>query len=469
MKKKRIGYSTIVKRNLKYSNIDGSAYAASSGFSNSYLNPYAIALGASNEQIGLLTAIPNLLGRISELSSSPIIEYFKERKKTIKLFKILQMLMWVPVFFVFLAPQHAIWLLILFFTIETISSSIITPIWDSLMGDVVPDEIKGRYFGGRNRITDFSHLVSILIAGLLLQYFANFNLVYGFGLIFFVSIIGKLISLIYVNKMYEPEYSTYKESEFSFKDFIKRMNRTNYGIFVIYLSLLMFSVHIAAPFFTVYMLRDLQFNYLTFTIVIAISIVARIVSGPIWGRHSDRFGNFTVIALTGLLVSFIPLFWLLSTNIIYLIIVELFSGFVWSGFDLASFNFVFDTVVPEKRVRAISYYHVLVGIGVFLGATLGGYLIKFGTMFWSSIYLVFIISGVLRFLVSAIFLPKIREVKKVRKISKGKLLWSVISSEITLGLTYPRILFRKRPRIPKKTLEKLIDEVKRFLERTFKE
>ncbi len=468
MKKKHIDHPAVVKKNLKYSTIDGSASASSIGFSSSYLSPYAIFLGASNEQIGLLTAIPELSGRLSELFSSNIIEYFKNRKKVISIFKILQMLMWIPIFLVFLTPQHAVWLLILFYSVEMISGLVVAPIWNSLMGDIVPDKIKGTYFGRRNRIIDFSLLTSMLIAGLLLNHFANLNLIYSFGLIFLISIVGKFVSLIFLNKMHEPDYYVDEKSKFSFIDFIKKMKSTNYGIFVMYFSLLTFSAQIAAPFFSVYMLRQLKFDYLTYTLISTSSVVASFLTFPIWGKHSDRFGNFKVIALTGMLTSLIPLLWLFSINSIYLMFVNAFAGFVWAGFNLASFNFAFDTVSPAKRVRAFSYFHVLVGIAVFFGATLGGYLMSFGSWFSYPIYFVLIISGILRFLVSIIFLPKIREVKKVKKISKGKFLWSIFEEEVNLGLTYPRILIRKRSKIPKRTLEKLIGEIRRFMEWVFK-
>ena len=72
----------------------------------------------------------------------------------------------------------------------------------------------------------------------------------------------------------------------------------------------------------------------------------------------------------------------------------------------------------------VAYSDILNGIGIFLGATLGGFVswanfIIFGL---TPILFVFLISFVARFLAAAIFLPRIKEVREVEKfdIKGGK-------------------------------------------------
>lgn len=469
-KKKEIGYSPIVKENLKNLTIEGSANSVKVGFGESYFSAYAIkVLNATNFQIGLLTAIPRLFGFLSGLFSSNILDKLKDRKRMIRIFVLINALMFIPIFLSFAVIGYETWFLIFFVTLYFIAGLIMDPAWVSLVGDIVPDKIKGTYFGRRNRVTGFVSFISFLIGGILLQHISGINVLYAFGLIFFIAMIGRLISWYYFSKIYEPKYVVLEESKFSFIDFVKRMKLTNYGIFVIYICIFSFNVQIAAPFFAVYMFRDLNFDYLTFTIVNSASAITSFLSMSMWGRYSDIFGNKKIIALTGFMIPLVPLLWILSRNILYLIFIEIFAGFVWAGFNLCSFNFVFDTVSPEKRARAFSYYNVLYGISIFLGATLGGYLIRYGNMFWSPVYLVFIISGILRFLTSLFFIPKIREVKEVKKISGGKLLLNILTIEIWRGFTQRIIVFREKRKIPKKFIEKLLRELERIWKILFKD
>lgn len=50
-----------VRRSLDLSIKDGVAFASTTGFGDNYINPFAVALGASNFQIGLLSSIPQFL------------------------------------------------------------------------------------------------------------------------------------------------------------------------------------------------------------------------------------------------------------------------------------------------------------------------------------------------------------------------------------------------------------------------
>lgn len=455
------------QKNLKHLIVQGTAASVKASFGDSYISPYAVALGADNVQIGFLSSLPDLVGSISQLLSSDIVEVIKSRKKTITTTMFMEGLIWIPIFLVFLLT-YKVWFLIFFVTIYWTLMSIKIPVWRSLMGDIVPDSMKARYFSKRNKIIGFSGFVSLLMAGIILQFFSKLNTILGFGIIFSVAMIARFVSLVYSNKLDEPKYVEPKETKFSFIDFIKRMKTTNYGIFVIYRSLLDFSVRIASPFFVVYMLKDLNFSYFTYTIVSAASAVPKFLSMTTWGKLSDRFGNKNTLMFTSFLIPFVPILWLLSINIWYLILIQIFAGLFWAGFDLSSFNFVYDTVSPPKRIRCVSYLNVLSGIGIFFGALIGGFLVRFGTMFWSTFYIVFLASGILRLLMAILFLPKIREVKEVEKISGKRLLWVILGVDVAEGLMHPIAILRKGRIRARRPFEIMLRETKKFLENAFK-
>jgi len=453
----------MTKKDLDYVVKEGIANSIKVGAGESYLTPYAIALGASSVQVGFLKSIPQLVGSLSQLFSTSITEYMKTRKRMITIGVFFQALMFLPIIYVFFITQQRVWFLILFVMIYWMLGSITVPAWNSWLGDIVPDRIKGKYFGKRNSITKLTSFASMLIAGLLLQFFSNINWMIGFTLIFSVAMISRLVGSWYVHRINEPKYHFPKESKFSFIDFIKRMKKTNYGIFVIYLCLMSFSVQIFSPYSVVYLLKDLKFNYLTYTIVIAASTLSSFLFMPIWGKYIDVFGNKKIITLTGYLIPLVPILWLISKNPFYLMFAEVFSGFAWSGFHLATFNFVFDTVSRSKRVRCVSYYNVLNGVAIFFGASLGGFLLRFGTIFWSKIYLLMIVSGICRFVTSLMMLPRIKEVKWVRRISEGKLLWSLLTTDVLEGLTYPVEVLMDKRRAVKKKGERILEWIEKWI------
>lgn len=452
------------KKDLDYAVKVGVANSAMIGSGENYLSPYAIALGASDVQVGMLASIPQLIGSLSQLFSTKITEKMGSRRKMVLVFSLIESLIWIPIGLLAFSGYNVVWNLILFATVYWISASIVVPAWTSWLGDLVPDKRKGRFFGKRRRAAGLSLFVSILIAGLILFFSAKYHPLVGFGIIFLIAFVSKLISLTYLKRTTEPAFYVEEESRFTFLDFVKKMTKTNFGKFVIYLALITFSVNISGPYFAVYMLKDMGLDYLTYTIIISASKISSFVFIAVWGKYSDFFGNKRVMTLTGYMLFIMPFLWILSTNVFYLICVQILSGFIWSGFNISTFNFIFDTVSPSKRVRCVSYCNVFNGLAIFLGASFGGWLLKFGSMFWSNFILLLIASGTGRLLSSFVMLPEIKEVRWVKKASERKLLMS-ITSDVFEGLTYPVLFLYNKRLVAKSKGEMIIRKISKFIGR----
>jgi len=404
-----------VKKSLKYSVYDGAAFAVMDGLTNSFITPFAIALKASVSMIAALTYVPQLIGAFVQLFSTKIVEIVRDRKKILVLSSFIHAVLWLPLLLIpYLTPNQK-YLLIVYVTVQTLFSQLINPVWNSLIGDLVPKYERGRFFGVRNRVVGVTSFIAALAAGLVLYYFSPRNPFLGFTILFSIAFVARLLSALFKGMMYNPTDDFSHEEKFSLVDFVKRMDKTNYGHFVIYIVVFKLAVNIAAPFFAVYMLKDLGFTYLQYTIVTAGELIASFATMGIWGKIIDKKGTKFVLYVGGMLTPLIPLFWLFSHNFYYLILVEMFSGIAWAGFNLSSSNFIFDAVKPENRIRCISYYKFFEGIAVCIGALLGGFLIEVvpAWIFISSIPLVFLISGILRLLASLILLPALEEARLI--------------------------------------------------------
>ena len=435
-----------VKKSLNYSIIDGAFCSMMIGFGESFLSVFAIFLKASNMQLGLIGALPQTIGSLFQLSSTKLIQLFKSRKRLVYTGALLQALMYIPVALVFFFGTLRVIHLIIFLCLYWVFGTIANPAWNSWIGDLVNEKERGSYFGRRNKITGFLSFASFLAAGYILQIFSSsISMEYlGFALIFSLAMFSRILSFIYLMKAYEPKYTIAPESNFSFIDFIKQARFRNYGLFVIYLCFINFGVYVSAAFFTPYMLYDLKLSYGMFTIITATAMIMKFVMMPVWGTLSDKYGTKKVLTLSAFLMPVVPVLWTFSPKIWYLVLIEMYSGFVWAGFDISSFNFIFDSTSSKKRATCVAYYNVLNGIAILLGAVVGGLIVKYNNLFWSKYLLVFIISFMLRYIASLIFIPKIREVRVVEEISHKKLLLKAFTTMPTSGLIYNIITLRKK-------------------------
>ncbi|MFH1904527.1 MAG: MFS transporter [bacterium] len=106
-----------------------------------------------------------------------------------------------------------------------------------------------------------------------------------------------------------------------------------------------FAINLAAPFFTVYMLKRLQ---LGMSFIIALSILSQIMYLTfirIWGTFSDRFSNKSVLLVSGPLFMLCILAWTFTTlpekyvlTIPLLVTIHIFTGISTAGVNLAVGN-----------------------------------------------------------------------------------------------------------------------------------
>lgn len=411
------------ERTMKLSIKEGSTSSVMSGLTGDYITPYALALNANNMQIGFLSSFSSLIPPISQIYGSKLMEKYS-RKKIISVFVTLQALMWLPILFLSLFFWKNIFtsylpiILIVFYSIYAILGAIAGPAWFSLMGDIIPDNIRGRYFGKRNKISGAVTLIFAIAAAFLLDFFKTKGLILlGFSILFFLACIFRLISANLFTKHYEPKLKLEKGYYFSFWQFIKKAPSNNFGRFVIFIALIYLGVSIASPFFSVYMLKDLHFSFITYMSINISASVLSILFMPIWGKFSDKHGNRELLKIGSLLISVLPILWLFSPSPIYIILVpQILSGIGWAAFNLSVGNFIYDSVTPQRRAICVSYYNILVGIFIFLGASLGGFLAQYIKISFMNIFLfLFLISGLARLAVTLIILPLIKEIRKTEK------------------------------------------------------
>lgn len=434
---KKISEKKLKEKTKKISVREAAVSSVMDGAGSKYITPYALAIGANNAQIGLLTSIPSLLGNLSQLFTSRLLERCS-RKKIIVTGVLLQALMWIPIilvgylsFYQKIIINFAPKLIILFYTALVLFGSFVSPAWNSLMRDNIGEK-RGDYFGNRHKIAGIVSLVVMLACGFILDFFSKINLFFGFLILFGVALIARLVAVFFLTKHYEPELKLEKGYYFSLWQFIRKIPQSNFGKFTVVISLISFGTAIASPFFAVYMLKNLNFDYAVWTLIVVVNLFSSLIFMPFWGKFADNYGNLRVLKWTGILIPFIPLFWFFTILfikinvmfvIIYLLIVEFFSGFVWSGFNLCAVNFIYDAVTREKIALCISYYNIFNGIGVFVGAILGGVIAssKFGFFGISAILFIFLLSALMRFLPYIFLMHKIKEVRGVKEYKEGEL------------------------------------------------
>ncbi|MCW8966039.1 MAG: MFS transporter, partial [Candidatus Pacearchaeota archaeon] len=419
-----------------YSIKDGMFASAKTSLGYNYISPLAIAINASNSIVAMLSAVTGILGPLSQIFGSRLIEKYN-RKKILAKAVLAEVLMWIPfltialLFYFNILTEILPLALLLIFSLYTIVNNLGHPAWFSWMGDIVDEKYRGRWFAKRNLLLGFVSIIVGITSAIFLDFTKEKNLtMFGFTALFIIALISRTISLRSIKKQYEPKIKLKKGYYFSFLDFLLAP-KDNFKTFSIYRFFLNIACSISTPLLAVYLLRFLEFEYTAYMIITFAPTVFSLIVLELWGKFADKYGNYKILAISSIFIPLLPILWILSPNIIYLILIPSFvSGISWAGFNLATSNFIYDNISQQKRSLAVSYFNMLAGIGTFIGAGIGAILIKYLTIdITAPIIAIFIFGSLMRMIVVFFIIPQINEIKETEKFEGGRTLKNLILTE----------------------------------------
>ncbi len=393
--------------------VESAARHITTGFGENYLGAFAVILGAGEIFMSILTSLPTLFASILQIISPYFMKKYGVRRKLVLNGVLIHALSWFCLLFVFLVdPAIGIWILLLLIIIQTSVEWFINCAWMSWFGEYVDKKTMGKYIGLKNSISLLFSMTSTIIAGVILGFFESSGSLYGFVIIFAISFLARAFTFFNLNSIPPTNYNPKKTKTISPLQFLKEKRHEEIHSFINFIGLFRFVVMIASPFFTLYMLRDLNFTYVEYMIFISLTIFTQVVSMHYWGGITQKYGNGIVLKYSSILIAFIPLLWLVSQDFNYLIFIRIFDGFIWGAFNLSAYNYLLSSSSLTERSAYVSNYNLFTGLATFLGAIIGGFIAIHSleySLFLVGIPLVFLISGILRLIISLTFGLKIKE------------------------------------------------------------
>ncbi len=424
-------------RGRRYGLRDGLCQAVTQGAGEQYLSAFALLLQATPFQLSILSALPQLIGTWAQLLSVKVLRWFPDRKTLILRGTIGQAVVWLPmVLLPWLFPHWGPWLIIAGAAGYFACNHFTAPAWNSFITDLLDPNQRGAYFARRARTMAVISLLTLCSAGSLLSLWQQYELAQaGFLILFLVAGGARLVSARHLKRVQDLHHQTQVQDQDGFRRFLREHATHNFRWFVFFSGLMHCAVLIAGPFFVIYMLRDLHLSYWEYGSWLAAGILGQFLTLNRWGQFGDRFGNKALLTATSFIVPFLPMGYLLSTNWAFLITLNFLGGVTWAGLSLGLQNYVFDTVRPEDRAKAVALSNTVNALGWSLGAFVGSWLISVlpGNIHvgeWtvdpvSNLPFVFFLSGCLRLLVSASLLGTFHEARTVEQVPRYRLMWEL--------------------------------------------
>ena len=359
---------------LRISNAEGCVYMVMQGVSESFLGAMAVELGHRDTNLALLMTVPMLVGSLAQLAAGPLTALLGARKRLVVLGASLQTLSLLGLYLIAAHGVRALWPLLLANIAYYVCTMLVGPPWGAWMAALTEGRQRERFFARRAGMTQATLLVAFGAAGAALQS-AGGNpsaTLRVFSMLHLVGFVFRAIStgMLALQPDIERTTRTVRQSIAAVRMAGQTANFRVAG----YLTALALSTHIAAPFFTPYMLRDLHLDYAAYVGLTAIPIVVRAICSSALHPLSERFGMRRLLVWSGGAVVILPALWVVFGDLPSLAVVQAVSGLAWGTVDFASYQLLLSSARAECRVEFLSIASTMGSGGQLVGGLAGGYL-----------------------------------------------------------------------------------------------
>jgi MFS family permease len=355
---------------------DGLLTSIAESLSVNFIPLYALKLGANAAQIGILNASAGFIGTLMLLPGARIGEWWRSRKRFVMLTHGVTRLTFLLLALVPLGvPLSAsVGAIIVLNVIRVVFGNLGLPAWTSVSADVVPESIRGRYFASRNAIITIASILFAPLAGYLIVSGAGTT---GYQWTFGLAFLTGIAAIWFYSRIDEPisaPAATLRGKRFPLLHRI--LQRPQFVRLCIYAVFWNFALNLAVPFFNIYLVEETAGDEASVGYLAAVGSIIGLISQQYWGHVNDRLGARRTLLITGALIPFITFGWLFVRSPWHVVPINLVSGLVWPGFNLASFTLTLEKTPEERRPRYIALLNTLMGVGSATGATLGGWMIQ---------------------------------------------------------------------------------------------
>ena len=364
-------------------------WAAILGAIATFNGVYAVRLGASNTDIGLLTSIPALLAIIVSIPAGKFLQSRPLRKPWIlwslglhRTGFLLVALVPLLKFFDLPVGPIAVWLLIA----NTSLSTFFNTGWIPMLAEVVPEDRRAGVFAARNIVNGLTVSVVVFLSGIFLNnviFPVNYQILYAFGFA------ASMLSQIALVKISAPEVHappappaknlTLRQKVSQLRQFFNRQPAFTRIVADTFMH--GSGIWMATPVYTLFFVRTLGADEAWVGLNGTVNGVAAIFSFMFWRWAIKKLGEHTTLKITIVCAGIYPLLVGLLGNLNLILLATAFNSLVAAGINLSHFNTLLKVIPEEQRTEYFSVYATLLNIGAFVLPLVGvvlGEMVGFG-------------------------------------------------------------------------------------------
>jgi predicted MFS family arabinose efflux permease len=203
------------------------------------------------------------------------------------------------------------------------------------------------------------------------------HLLTTFSVLFVVAFTARIISAVMLSWKSEPVPLPHGQRQVSITQLFTRLRRSGEGKLILYLVCAQAATQVAAPFFTPFMLRQMTLDYGTYAALVATAFLGRVLFLPLLGRHAETYGANKLLLACGVAMAPMSVLWVFAyQSLPMLFFLQILSGIVWGGFELAASLLIYERVIPAERTSILTTYNLSHAGALVTGSLAGGVILE---------------------------------------------------------------------------------------------
>jgi len=253
--------------------------------------------------------------------------------------------------------------------------------WWSWLADLIPEGVRGAFFGRRSTIIHTVNVVWFFSIQVALDAFGEGNIFYVYTIVFAVGGTLGVLDILLHTFIPEPQRHP-KELRGGWRRFIQPLRSRNFLRFSLSIGLWSFATSILGPFVAPYITASAAEGGIGAAntwlgIMYVITQATWIATATPWGLVMDRFGRKPVVLLGAMhpVIPWIGYFFMTPGNYAYILpVTAMAAGILGLGYWNGAAQLML-TLTPQKnRTAFVAWHSVLVGTIAAGGSLVGGQL-----------------------------------------------------------------------------------------------
>ena len=349
-----------------------------------FLVGFAVALGADNFAIGVLAAVP-FFAQLLQIPAVLLVERWRVRRDICVFSTAIGRAFLVGAATApLIGGSLGVKVLIASLAIYQSMAAIAGCAWNSWMRDLVPSSEHGRFFGRRTAATTALSVIAALGGAAIIDLWKSYMpeyAVFGYSLLFLVGAIVGYIGVYLLRITPDKPMAPAEKAGPALAPLFAPLREENFKRLILFLASWNFAANLAAPFFTVYMLKSLDYPMTTILALTIASQLSNIAALGLWGALIDRFSNKSVLGVAAPLFLACTLAWTFTgvpwvkPYILYLLaVIHILMGVATAGVGLASGNIAMKLSPPGQATAYLAANGVISAARSDVGRTVRGLL-----------------------------------------------------------------------------------------------